>query len=134
MEDKVFAAHFNRHIDHLAHALLACPANTLVAIHEGNIRRGVETEADIFFGEAGADALPGGGGEFFGEIPRIIQIQLNQSKAVLAGKPGQLVEIAPAGDIGKADPPQPGPGRFGYQVFRSFFLAAGNRTLFNISL
>ena len=130
MKDIVFGAHINRHVDHFPRAVQGGAADFLVAIEERKIRRTVEAEANAKIFKTSADADPFSGGNMFGEVTGIIEAKLNKPEAVFLREGNQPGEIAPS--IGKAKTALDGKNRV--QVLSSFFFAAGDRTLFRISL
>ncbi len=130
MKNIVFGTHINSHIDHFPRAVKSGPADFLVAIEERKIRGTVETEADPEIPETGAYTGPFSGGNMFGEIAGIIEAKLNQPEAVLLREGGQALESAPSFSKAKTALDSRNP----VQVLSSFFLAAGKRTLFKISL
>ncbi len=101
-----------------------------MAIEERKVRRTVETKADPEIPETGANTGPFGGGNMLGEIAGIIEAKLNQPEAVLLREGGQALESAPSFSKAKTALDSRNP----VQVLSSFFLAAGKRTLFKISL
>jgi hypothetical protein len=103
-----------------------------MTIHESQVGRPVETKPDSQFPVSGAYLGPFPWGDALREMARIIEAYLDQPKAMLLREGGQPGEVAPG--FRKAETAL---NRFGgvfNQVLRSFFLAAGKRTLFRINL
>jgi hypothetical protein len=132
MQDEVFSSHIDRQIDHLISAIEARLPDFVMAVHECQIGRPVKTKSDFECIEFGAYLGPFPRRNALREMGGIIEANLDQAKAMLLREAGQTGEISP--EIRKSETAFDRSGRVFGQVLRSFFLAAGKRTLFNISL
>lgn len=94
----------------------------------------METKGDSRLLKTIPDPGPFFGCNIFGEITGVIEIDLHQPELMRRREIGQAVKIAASVEIGKAEFALNCGNALGGQVFRSFFLAAGKSTLFNINL
>jgi len=103
-----------------------------VAVQKWHIRWPMETKADVegskFLLDFGASAFV----DFFRKITGIVETNLDEPKTVMVGEISKIVEITTALDISETESSQFSANSIGDQVLRSFFLAAGNKTLFKI--
>jgi hypothetical protein len=93
----------------------------------------METETDSETLETASHPCPFLRAKPFREIARIVEAYLHQLEAVVDREFRQILEIAATLGIGKTQALESRRSIGEVQVLRSFFLAAGKRTLFNIS-
>jgi hypothetical protein len=134
MEYKIFAAHLNGQIEHFTQALQSCQTHAAMAIHQGDIRWPVETKPDSMALETLRNSASFVGTYSLGKILTVIQSNLHQAETVAGGELFHLVERSAYGKTGESKTTFENAADLRHQVFLSFFLAAGNRTLFKISL
>ena len=132
MKDEILASQFDRHFNEFAHPLQTCGPDLFVAVQKRHIRWPMETETNAEGSKFPLDFGPLIWAEFFREIAGIVETNLDQPETVPFGEINKIVEITSALDISETESSQFSADGVGDQVLRSFFLAAGNRTLFRI--
>jgi hypothetical protein len=105
-----------------------------MAIHQRNIRGAMEAEANPLPIKHRKNLSTLFQIKSFREISGVIEAYLDQSKSILNGEIKQKFIIAESSDICKSQSALNRIGDIWDQVLRSFFFAAGKRTLFNMSL
>lgn len=134
MKNKELPSQFHRQVDHFEEPIQARFPYSDVTVYKGNIGRAVKAETCILMVIIISNIHPFGFCQIFRKQPGKIEAELYEIKSVFRSEIGDRFQITGQWRGCETDPPAKKPLDSYGQVFLSFFLAAGNNTLFNINL